>query len=376
MPATDKAFTGFQRAIIGHNRFGTTGGISKRTAHPFDFDSLVGVHNGTLTTKWKLENGNEFKVDSEALFNHMEVHGLSHLMQHMGGAWALVWWDKAEETLNFLRNKERPLWIAFTNDNDTLFWASELWMLEGVLRRNGVGYKEPFSLGQDVHLSLAIDDKGSISGIKSNPMPSTYVPFVATHPYVAGGYHKPALTLTPEVKKLGVVPSQPSYLKDCYASSVDVVLEVLSLVDRDDYGSAYLACYDHLTPHASIRWYFNRSVDPMEAIGQEIVADIGGKVERGSDATYYKVSASSVKFVEVSVGIEEEEVLYEDFRGKMLSYNDWTAKHGECAWCGQVILPTDKHAMSSSGQTFCDCCMDNKDVKYTVSLTKFVEKAI
>jgi len=291
----------------------------------------------------------------------------------MGGAWALVWWDKGEETLNFLRNKERPLWIAFTKSNDTLFWASELWMLEGVLRRNGVEYKEPFQLGEDVHLCVAINEEGVISDIKANPMPSTYVPYVHKPAQVVGSYHKPPIPVS-EVKKQGVVPSPPVSLKDCYASSLDVVLEVLSLVDRDDYGSSYLSCLDPLAEHATIRWYYGRSINPMEAIGREIVADIGGKIERGSDATYYKVSASSVRFVDVPE--EEEETLYEGFRGRMLSFNDWTSKHGECSWCGQVILPTDKHAMSSSGQTFCDCCMDIKDVKHTVSLTRFVEKAI
>ncbi|MCK9987028.1 MAG: periplasmic protein TonB [Azoarcus sp.] len=31
--------------------------MSRKNAHPFDLDTLVGAHNGTLTNKWELKNG-------------------------------------------------------------------------------------------------------------------------------------------------------------------------------------------------------------------------------------------------------------------------------------------------------------------------------
>jgi len=117
----DRAVRGTSKAILGHNRYATTGAVTARNAHPFEFNSLVGVHNGTLTNKWSLEDHKDFSVDSENLYHHIEKKGLRNAMDVANGAWALVWWDKIEETLNFLRNKERPLFFCYNESNTSLF---------------------------------------------------------------------------------------------------------------------------------------------------------------------------------------------------------------------------------------------------------------
>ena len=157
------ALTKSNRAIIGHNRFATSGGVSKSTAHPFDFDTLVGVHNGTLRNKWKLEDAKDFTVDSENLFHHIEKKGLRDALDTVDGAYALVWWDKLNDTLNFLRNKERPMWIAATKDGKALVWASEKWMMEVACSREGVDLAEIHSTTHDMHYSLYIPPSGEIS---------------------------------------------------------------------------------------------------------------------------------------------------------------------------------------------------------------------
>src|SRR6185369_11244015 len=131
----DKASNGLQKVMIGHNRYATSGAISRSNAHPFDVGKIVGVHNGTIKNKWNLHNHMDFKVDSENLYHHIQEKGLTDMLDKADGAWALVWWNKEDKTVNFLRNKERPLFFSSSTDakgeadGKTIFWASEAWML-------------------------------------------------------------------------------------------------------------------------------------------------------------------------------------------------------------------------------------------------------
>jgi len=375
--AFGEAFKGMNRVCIGHNRWGTVGKNTRANAHPFDFDSLVGAHNGTLTSKWEIPGGNKWDVDSQALYSYMDEKGVKKLMDYMKGAWALVWWDKLEETINFLRNKERSLYLAFTEDGKAVFWASEAWMLTGVLGRHDIKHKEPYMLSEDVHLSIRVGINGVMEKPRAIMCPATYVAKTYFPQHQQNQYTPPGTvppTTPPVTKKAGGVPQAANASskvvqlgsKSGLAGSKKVVLEVLSKVEKDEHGSAYLTCFTQNYPYANIRWYYGKNIDADEAIGQEIIGDISdSRIEIGSQATYYKVVHSSVDFVEPveeTIIAEPFPQTYEDFRGRALSYNDWINKHGECAWCSDVVLPTDKHAFNSGGQVFCSHCVDNKEV--------------
>src|SRR5690606_18964818 len=45
------------------------------------------------------------------------------------GAWALMWYNRDEDSFNILRNKERPLHFAWKKNKKVLYIASESWML-------------------------------------------------------------------------------------------------------------------------------------------------------------------------------------------------------------------------------------------------------
>ena len=367
-----------QRGIIGHNRYGTVGKVSRVNAHPFEFDTLVGAHNGTLKSKWKIPDQQYFDTDSEALYNHMDSKGLKDLMTYMDGAWALVWWDKMEQSINFLRNKERTLYLTYTEDAKQLYWASEAWMLTGVLGRNGVKIKEPFMLGEDVHLSIVVNKNGSMDKPHATNMPSKYTaPVVQTYNRYLGN-----VTPINESKKEGVAPvtaanSQAASSTSGFGGSKQVKLTVTTLVENDGYGSAYLTCKSSERPYANVRWYFGRGIEPEDMIDELIVGDISEAVIRGNDPMYFKVIASTVTMADDPVGAAEEETVeetYEDHRGRHLSFNDWMHKHGDCTFCTQSILPTDRHAFNAAGQIFCETCMEDDGVKQYTSFTKLVEK--
>jgi hypothetical protein len=79
--------------------------------------------------KEKLED-NTFDVDSQAIFASIARFGAKETIPLLQGAWSLVWYDLNEETLNFLRNSERPMWFSYSKELDRLLWASEYHMLQ------------------------------------------------------------------------------------------------------------------------------------------------------------------------------------------------------------------------------------------------------
>lgn len=123
---------------VGHNRAATKGGVTDMTSHPFDFEHIIGVHNGTLDNHYNLPGGNKFGVDSEALFNAMNNEGAKEILEHVSGAFALVWYDKRDGRLYMVRNEDRPLSFATVKNQDTILLASEAGMLNWLGARNGL----------------------------------------------------------------------------------------------------------------------------------------------------------------------------------------------------------------------------------------------
>lgn len=148
---TDALAGSASRAFIGHNRAATLGKVNNVNAHPFVCDHIVGAHNGTLDrASWnRLQeaSGVTTDVDSEAIFWSIAKIGIEDTIALMEegsasntGAWALVWYDAKEDTLNFLRNKHRPLWRAWTKDFKKLIWASEYMMINAAVELGNTVY--------------------------------------------------------------------------------------------------------------------------------------------------------------------------------------------------------------------------------------------
>lgn len=164
-------------AFIGHNRAATRGAVTENNAHPFNVGDIVGAHNGTLEsadfTRLQKELGAEYGTDSEALFASINAKGIKPVISSLEyresisstGAWALTWYDAKEKTINFLRNKHRPLWYAWKEDLSALIWASEWKMIdlacsgEGVpiYKQNKTNYKF-FEFAEDTWYSIKVED--------------------------------------------------------------------------------------------------------------------------------------------------------------------------------------------------------------------------
>lgn len=114
----------------GHSRAATRGAVTIANAHPFVVDDIIGMHNGTIYALTPKPGG----TDSEEAISILSQYGVQELVNRSRhGAYAFVWADQERETLNFLRNKERPLWFMKAPGN-IILWMSEKWMLETVAK--------------------------------------------------------------------------------------------------------------------------------------------------------------------------------------------------------------------------------------------------
>lgn len=156
--------------LLGHNRFATVGAVEKETAHPFKFDNLVGAHNGTvrMDSLINYDGYHNYNVDSQIIFSHLNKNGdIQEIWDTADGAMALSYYDKVNKTMNFVRNKERPLFLAkvineYTKKVEKLLWASEIWMLVSALYKYGITNKEIEEVEIDTHYKVSITNEGIV----------------------------------------------------------------------------------------------------------------------------------------------------------------------------------------------------------------------
>lgn len=153
--------------VVGHNRAATRGTVNDKNAHPFWVDEpnkkLVLVQNGTWLGDHKHIKDTE--VDTEALLHLLATEeNVQAAINKVSAAYALVWYDVLEKQLHFLRNDQRPLFIAIMKSRAVLF-ASEWETIEYAVNKNGWKYEnEPFMLKADNLWTLTFDKDGSWKG--------------------------------------------------------------------------------------------------------------------------------------------------------------------------------------------------------------------
>ena len=144
---------------VGHNRAATRGSITDKNAHPFVVeDNIVLVQNGTY--KGDHSHLKNTDVDTEAVAHVLhEEPDVEKALQKINAAYAFVWYNVKEKTLNIIRNDERPLYIAYTKQNAIVF-ASEVETILAACSRNNITLKgQPYLLKEHMLNTWTLDDE-------------------------------------------------------------------------------------------------------------------------------------------------------------------------------------------------------------------------
>lgn len=178
------------RFIIGHNRAATVGGVSQATAHPFMFENVTGVHNGTLHGNYRNLVKSHQSVDSEYIFAALdEAKNAKSVIPQLQGSFMLCWYDIRDDKIHMIRNAQRPYSLGVVKGNRTIFGASEAGMLDWLGERNNVQFEQIYELtpDQEYVFDLSALDKPHIIKHKTYVAPpaKTY-----QHPNYNGGNYQ------------------------------------------------------------------------------------------------------------------------------------------------------------------------------------------
>lgn len=123
---------------VGHNRAATIGDIVVDNAHPFQEGPITLVHNGSLWGTGLLPKSLKelgVEVDSHAICHNLAIAPVEDVIERLDGAFVLVWHDSRDDTLNIVRNSERPFHMAQVRGEKTIVFMSEAEMLYAVTSR-------------------------------------------------------------------------------------------------------------------------------------------------------------------------------------------------------------------------------------------------
>jgi len=201
----------------GHCRAATIGSIKAVNAHPFTFDNVVGMHNGTVSIPFKGDKN--FETDSEAIYALINEIGFEATMNEIESfsqtAYALVWVDKKQKTLNFFRNDRRPLYFSELYSGSTKVWASEPWMLSVMTQKKFAGMEcKPVAL--PVHELHTYDLTASHKALVT-PEVKKFIPKSKTYSYQgnhSGPFHRTPRTDGPAGTKGRVWDSQTKSFRE------------------------------------------------------------------------------------------------------------------------------------------------------------------
>ena len=342
------AMKGVNQILIGHNRFATTGKVNALNAHPFETENLIGVHNGTLENKYVFDKNSNYGTDSEALYNAIDEQGVKEAIGKASGAYALIWYDKQAKTLNFLRNDQRPLFIASNKGNTTIFGASELWMVHAIAQREGMEIDKVEALPIDKHFIFDMPVKDTDAFSKPKVMDVK-----CATPLAQFKQTYPTPTVTTGTTSSYAASLLYKYVKGIAASSVVI-----------EGNTQYLEykCKEHLLN--TFRVYFPSYLKAQEQVGKEATL-----------YTRYLVSANGhAKYISCDIIPENDEELLEstgkvNHEGDAITKEDFKELYKDCAWCADPLQFEDDWVISSKGVCVCSSCRKEPDVKTYLGLS-------
>lgn len=110
-----------EQRFLGHTRKATSAYKEIKHAHPFEFENIIGVHNGMISNQWNISqsyglNYSQIDTDSEIL-----IHALNStydVLKEIEGYASVVFYNKQNPNTIFCfrKNDDRPLWRGKTEE--------------------------------------------------------------------------------------------------------------------------------------------------------------------------------------------------------------------------------------------------------------------
>ena len=396
MSGCQQLFKKINHALIGHNRWATQGKINGINAHPFEFETLVGAHNGTLVNQRLLPDYTKFEVDSENIFHSIEKIGLKDTVASLNGAYALTWYDKEQRSMNIIRNKERPMFVTFTKDERVMFWSSESWMLFGVLAKNDIEHGEVFDTKVDTHYEFKIP-KGVTGKPETFKMPKPIQR--AIEPWKAPPLPKQQGNVVngrfmrnngADSTKTNGTTSSPSkndgweyemgediyfYLDPESPSNTNFIFGLLAhnkskrvkiFARRKSYLRSNLKCDDvnDILYQGIVNGYFMGGVICQENSVYTVVPDNDYTEDDEDDEDDDHIVAKDT-VSEMDRAINAAKIMDPDERHQQVTALN--ATQGTCSWCGDPITPDNAHVYLNHNTIVCGDCKENDaDARETI----------
>lgn len=185
------------QGFIGHCRAATKGVVKIANAHPFSFENVIGVHNGTLKSSFK--NSEKYETDSQAIYsllNEVEPEDVAEVIHEINkhdSAYVLVWVDVRDNSVNIIKNSQRTLWMTHIFSRTSLAFSSDKEHLKLGLKNAGVqtpsGVKPTdhnedafFQLKPHVHYKLKIG-----ASVNTGTFTDLEIPEKKTYTYTGAG---------------------------------------------------------------------------------------------------------------------------------------------------------------------------------------------
>lgn len=371
--------SGVKRVLIGHNRYATKGAINDVNAHPFTHGHIHGVHNGTLSTQYGLKDYTKFQVDSDNLFYDMAHNGLRETAKKISGAWTIAMYDEQEKMFNLFRNTQRPMSVALSKDGSKMYFASEDTMLEWVLERNGVEYRDILNLTPAKLISLnplevahaegkRIPDLMDISDIEYKKVVTTGhtgpkkqlsdfgLDIKKRYPISVVDRKKTNAGWEYEVELM--VPPYNSWTVYAYQTNTSKTLA--ELYENDSIGCAILTIgYSSNMPHC---W----GMDVMEATDEALkILEESEAAEADGNVTPSQEELDAI-FEEYGVTVLHQD-WYDENGAKMTEAEFRKTQAGQhgCCMCGDPFTAPEEVVWSEQGDTaMCQDCVDAFDALY------------
>lgn len=351
------------KIIAGHTRAATKGTVIRKNAHPFVHGPIIGMHNGTITGEF--ENSKLFDTDSEAIYYNINKLGLKETIDDLGkhsAAYALVWMNTQENTLNFLKNDKRPLHYARLGENgSTIYWSSEKEDLEYLLKKHMLYNWTVKSFIVDQHYKVDLESAFiDITQTQVKPKPFVYTTSTTT-------------TVGSDNRGSSRYPSYPCYSETRYTSGGPGGHKTAENFSEEyylDFGTQTKNGYNRNWDVASRLWLSDWALQRITEIRRE-------KKNRKNTEKETKASKSTQGSLELSdppfdKDEDDGEPVYTIF-GEEVSYAQWyEATRRGCGWQGETVMDPDAVFWVDKTTPICiDCCHAAMNEKSNLEETFF-----